>query len=105
MGVDRFVGSETQPTGQIADDVSPLEIGESFWRITRREFRKNRPALFSFYLLVGMTIIALSADLLAGNKPYYMVYEGETYYPAFRQYGVHIGLLEWPHELRTRKNF
>ena len=105
MGVDRFVGSETQPTGQIADDVSPLEIGESFWRITRREFRKNRPALFSFYLLVGMTIIALSADLLAGNKPYYMVYEGETYYPAFRQYGVHIGLLEWPQELRTRKNF
>lgn len=79
--------------------------GESFWRLTRREFRKNRPALYSLYVLVVMTFIALTADLIAGNKPYYMVYDGRTYFPAFRQYAVYTGLVDWPEELRTRKNF
>ena len=34
-----------------------------------------------------------------------MVYDGKTYFPAFRQYAVYAGLLDWPEELRTRKNF
>ena len=79
--------------------------GESFWRLTWKEFRKNRPALYSLYVLAVMTLVALTADLIAGNKPYYMVYEGETYFPAFRQYAVYAGLLDWQEALRTRKNF
>ncbi len=79
--------------------------GESFWRLTRKEFGKNRPALYSLYVLIAMAFIALTADLIAGNKPYYMVYEGETYFPAFRQYAVYSGLMDWPEALRTRKNF
>ena len=81
------------------------EGGESFWRLTRKEFRKNRPALYSLYVLVAMAVLALTADLIAGNKPYYMVYQGETYFPAFRQYAVYTGLMDWPEELRTRRNF
>ena len=86
-------------------DSAPDELGESFWRLTRKEFRKNRPALYSLYILLAMAFIALTADLIAGNKPYYMVYDGKTYFPAFRQYAVYAGLLDWPEELRTRKNF
>ena len=69
-------------------DSAPDELGESFWRLTRKEFRKNRPALYSLYILLAMAFIALTADLIAGNKPYYMVYDGKTYFPAFRQYAV-----------------
>jgi peptide/nickel transport system permease protein len=52
-----------------------------------------------------IVLIAAAADLIAGNKPYYMVYEGRTYFPAFRQYLVYTGLFDWPEELRRRRNF
>jgi peptide/nickel transport system permease protein len=79
--------------------------GESFWRLAWKEFRKNRPALFSLYAIGVMALIAVGADLMAGNKPYYMVYNGNTYFPAFRQYAVYLGLADWPAELRARRNF
>jgi peptide/nickel transport system permease protein len=52
-----------------------------------------------------MAVIALAADALAGNKPLYMVYEGKSYCPVFRQYLVYTGLADWPEELRARRNF
>lgn len=71
--------------------------------------------------LVGigcLVLIAIGADLIAGNKPYYMRYKGKTFYPAFRQYPVYVGValralgakkvpdvFNWPKELRRRKNF
>lgn len=51
-----------------------------------------------------LALVAIAADLIAGNKPYYMEYRGKTYFPAFRQYGVYLGVLEWPRELRRRRN-
>jgi peptide/nickel transport system permease protein len=85
------------------DAVNPS--GESFWQLTWKEYRKNGPALYSLYALGLMALMAIGADLIAGNKPYYMVYNGETYFPVIRQYAIYAGLAEWPVELRTRKNF
>ena len=53
--------------------------GESFWQLAWKEFRKNKPGLYSLYMLGLMALMAIGADLIAGNKPYYMVYNGETY--------------------------
>ncbi|MBM3263904.1 MAG: ABC transporter permease, partial [candidate division Zixibacteria bacterium] len=83
---------------------TPL-YGESFLRLAWKEFRKNRPALFSLYGIGLLAVIAVGADLIAGNKPYYMTYNGQTYLPVFRQYLVYLGLADWPPELRARKNF
>jgi peptide/nickel transport system permease protein len=33
-----------------------------------------------------------------------MEYKGESYYPAFRQYGVYLGVVDWPQELKRRRN-
>jgi peptide/nickel transport system permease protein len=49
--------------------------------------------------------VALTADLIAGNKPYYMEYKGKSYYPAFRQYAINLGVMDWPKELKRRRNF
>ena len=105
MGSNPDTRNEKTAENGMPFDAVMTEGGESFWRLTRKEFRKNRPALYSLYVLAAMAMIALTADLVAGNKPYYMVYEGETYFPAFRQYAVYTGLMDWPEELRTRKNF
>jgi len=79
--------------------------GQSYGRVVWRQFKRNKPALLSLLGIVLLGILALSADLLAGDKPYYMKYKGETYFPAFRQYAVYLGVVDWPAELKRRRNF
>jgi peptide/nickel transport system permease protein len=90
---------------------------QSYARLVWLQFKKNRPAMACLGGIGLLAIIALSADLIAGNKPYYMEYKDKSFYPAFRQYAVYGGdvlriigvqppdFLNWPKELRRRKNF
>lgn len=86
-------------------DPSGEAAGLAYRQLLWRQFRKNRLAFAGLYTVAILALVALTADLLAGNKPYYMVYKGGTYFPAFRQYLVHVGVADWQPELRTRKNF
>jgi peptide/nickel transport system permease protein len=48
-----------------------------------QQFRKNKPALWSLRVMLLLVIIALLAPVLANEKPLYMKYGGQTYWPAF----------------------
>lgn len=78
--------------------------GQSYSRIVWAQFRRNRLAVACLVAIGMLAGVAIGADLLAGDKPYYMEYRGKTYFPAFRQYAVHLGLTGWPRELRLRRN-
>ncbi len=91
-----------------SEETDPLQGGreaQSYSKLVWKQFRKNRLAVAGLIAICALAVIAGSADLLAGNKPYYMEYGGKVYFPAFRQYGVHLGLLDWSPELRKRRNF
>ena len=88
-----------------AAGVDKLNKSQSYGQIVWRQFRKNRPALASLWCIALLAFVALTADLIAGNKPYYMEYRGKSYYPAFRQYAIHLGVADWPKELKRRRNF
>ena len=79
--------------------------GQSYTRIVWLQLRRNQPAVAGLAAVGLLAIVAIAADLIAGNRPYYMEYRGKAYFPAFRQYGIHLGLMDWPKELRRRKNF
>jgi peptide/nickel transport system permease protein len=79
--------------------------GRSFARIVWAQFRRNRLALASLILVGCLGLVAAGADLLAGDKPYYLRYQGRVYFPVARQYGVYLGLAEWPRELRRHRDF
>ena len=91
----------------VTTDKTPavVEAGQSHARIVWGQFKKNTPALLSLCGIVLLTLVAIGADLLAGDKPYYMQYQGNAYFPVFRQYGIYLGVMEWPAELRRRRNF
>ena len=55
----------------------------SFKKYAWAQFKKNKPALFSLYILVSLVFIALFAPIIANDQPLYCKYEGETFYPAF----------------------
>ena len=43
--------------------------------------------------------MALFADFIANDKPYYLEYRDKTYFPIFRSYIVGAKLGHWPAEL------
>ena len=62
--------------------------GRSYSQLVWLQFKRNRLALAALASIGLLALVALGADLLAGNKPYYMVYKDKTYFPALRQYPI-----------------
>ncbi|MCX6292514.1 MAG: ABC transporter permease [Bacteroidetes bacterium] len=48
-----------------------------------KHFRKNKPALISLYVLLSFLFVALLAPILANDKPLYISYQGQVFFPAF----------------------
>ncbi len=68
----------------ITEEIVAVSKNEfSFKSYAWKQFKKNKPAYISLYILGFLTLIALFAPILANEKPLYMKYKGETYFPAF----------------------
>lgn len=63
------------------EQISPEQF--SFRKYSWKQFRKNRPALVSFYVLIVLAALALLAPVIANERPLYAKYKGETLFPAF----------------------
>tara|TARA_B100002052_G_scaffold65895_1_gene59151 strand:+ start:652 stop:1977 length:1326 start_codon:yes stop_codon:yes gene_type:complete len=55
----------------------------SFKKYAWSQFKKNKIALVSLYLLFTLIIIAVFAPYIANERPLYAKYKGENLYPAF----------------------
>ena len=60
--------------------------GVSYWTIVRRQFRRDRMAMSGFTLVAFLVLVALTAPLLANDRPIAMKYRGEMLFPAFPTY-------------------
>jgi len=69
------------------------------WGAVWKGLKRNRPAMTGLYIVLLLFAIAAGADFLANNKPYYMVYQGRSYFPLFRSGLVRFGLAKWQPEL------
>lgn len=72
---------------------------QSYLTYVKKQFRKNKRALISFYFVAVLAFVALFADILANNKPLYCQIEDETYFPVFQEYAVDLGLRQWDEAL------
>jgi peptide/nickel transport system permease protein len=75
------------------------ERSEGQWGGVWNGLKRNRPAMTGLYIVLFLFVMAVAADFLANNKPYYMVYQGRTYFPLFRSGLVRFGLAKWQPEL------
>ena len=64
-----------------------------------RELRRNRRAMSGLALVAFLLFVALVADFVANDKPYYIELEGRGYSPILIDYGVWLGLRKWPEPL------
>lgn len=94
MSKDNLIENETQQREIVYD------IDQSYGAIVKRQFNKNRAAVWSLRLLIFIVIIGILAPLIANNKPLYVKYKGNSYFPVFREVAVNFGLANWQPELK-----
>jgi microcin C transport system permease protein len=73
------VGLAVPPEGH-SIDVSP---------ITRRRwqnFKANRRGYWSFWVFLVLFVVSLCAEFIANDKPFYVSYDGKSYFPVFVTY-------------------
>jgi peptide/nickel transport system permease protein len=75
------------------------EVAEGLWADVWKRFKRNPIALAGFCVVCVLVFMALFADFIANDKPYYLEYRGKTYFPIFRSYVVGARLGQWPAEL------
>ena len=74
------------------------DIDQSYWSIVKRQFRKNRAAVWSMRFLMVIVFVGVFAGFLANDKPLVCKYDGEVYFPVLRETMVKYGA-SWPKEL------
>ncbi|MEJ2135892.1 MAG: ABC transporter permease, partial [Desulfofustis sp.] len=51
-----------------------------------QRFRKNRRGFYSLVIFLVLFVFSLAAELISNDKPFFVVYQGEYYFPIFRVY-------------------
>lgn len=74
---------------------------DSFWKGVRKQFVKNKLAVYSFRFILALVFIALFADFIANEKPLIAKYKGEIIFPVFKEYIIVLGLSEWPEDFQN----
>jgi peptide/nickel transport system permease protein len=96
------IHSDAAPAGVANLDSVSIQTRQrraGLWANVWQQFQRNPVALAGFYVVGFFVLLALLADFLANDKPYYLSYRGKTYFPIFRSYVVGAGLAQWPEEL------
>ena len=83
----------------VEDQLQGSSLRQDYWAIVRRQFKKNRLAVWSLRILCGLLLIALLSNVLANEKPLYCKIEGKTYFPIFQSFAVDLGLKKWDEAL------
>lgn len=75
---------------------SAVDPGASYTARVWDELRRNRRAVVGLWIIGLLAVVAVAADFLANDKPYYLELDGERYAPVLLDYGVRLGLRSWP---------
>ena len=94
-----FLSTFINPNKRIDDalqGIVEINKGQSFWVNVKKQFRKNRIAVYSLRVIIFLAFIAVFADFLANEKPIVAEYQGKIYFPVCRSYAVDLGIADWP---------
>lgn len=99
MNETRSGAAPARVSGLDAAPAGPIVAGSGLWASVWTQFKRNSVALAALYVVLFLVGLALFADFLANDKPYYLSYRGARYFPIFRGYLVGAGVAQWPPEL------
>lgn len=74
---------------------------QSFWANVKRQFKKNKLAVYSLRFIYVLIFIAVFADFIANEKPIACKYNNNVYFPLLKSYSVDLGLSNWQPEFQN----
>ena len=80
---------ETSPVAPMGVVVPPRRNMVDLSPINRRRwhnFKANRRGWWSFWIFLILFVLTLGAEFIANNKPFYVSFEGRSYFPVFARY-------------------
>jgi microcin C transport system permease protein len=80
---------ETQAIGPMGVVVPPERRPLAVSPINRRRwqnFKSNRRGWWSFWIFLVLFVLTLGAEFIANDKPYYISFDGRSYFPIFVRY-------------------
>jgi peptide/nickel transport system permease protein len=75
---------------------------QGFWPRVWADLRQRPAALWGLRVVAALAVIAGLADLIATDRPYYLRLDGVSYSPVLIDYGVWLGLRNWPEPLESQ---
>jgi peptide/nickel transport system permease protein len=72
-----------------------MKQSNKYWANVRKQYAKNKRALFAAYIVLFLGFIAIFADFLANDKPILMKYQDSWYSPVLKEYAVDFGVGKW----------
>ena len=79
--------------------MSEVPASQGYLARVWRELRSNARAMSGLGLVGFLFVVAVLADFVANDKPYYIEIEEEGHFPILIDYGVRLGLRQWPERL------
>lgn len=83
--------------------MSRKKESRTYLDIVKRQFSRNKLALYSLHVIYVLLFIFIFADFLANDKPLIMKYKGDYYAPVLREYGVEWFGMQWQDEFKTQQ--
>lgn len=71
-------------------------LKQDYWSYVQRQFKKNKRAVFSAWMVFILMLIAIFADFIANEKPLAFKDAEGWHYPIVKEYGVSLGWTKWP---------
>ncbi len=79
------------------------EKKQGYWHIVWRQLKKNKFAVFGMYCVAFLGFVAIFADFLANDRPLIIRYNGKISFPIIQNYGVRMGIMNWPKKFQNKK--
>lgn len=86
---------------EVLAELEHRQTDQSFWNNVKKQYRRNKMAMFAYRFIICLAVLALLADFIANEKPLACSYKGSTYFPVLRSYVVDLGWANWPKDLQN----
>ncbi len=98
-----FLGKKKAQQIENAIQNTPPRSDQSYWANVKRQFYKNRLAVWSLRIFYAILFIAVFADFLSNERPLVCKLDGKVMFPVLKQYSVSLGIGQWEQQFVTKR--
>jgi len=98
-----FFNFNKKKQDEVAQAIEATDGQQDYWAVVRKQFFKNRLAVWALRIFYFILFVAIFADFIANERPIFCKIDGDIYFPVVHQYGVDLGMASWDEKFVSTK--